>query len=307
MNSNILLVAALVPAIILCVYVYRKDRTEKEPLGLLLKLMALGAVICFPAATLEELVQGIIDDLFMPYTTVVDGQAYLSGSLFYLYHACEYFIGVALIEEGLKFVVLYLVTRNNKNFNSLFDGIIYSVFVSLGFAALENVMYVTSYGLSNALVRAVTAVPAHMFFAVLMGYYYSLWNLCRKAAEKEKQFKSQGFIRANSREFSPGKFLTMSLVMSTAAHGLYDYCCTLDSTLASLAFAVFLAILYVYCFGKIRKFSRIDVSDERYAARLIFFKYPHLQQLAETMPGHPDLQVPQGTVDPEIMEQLTSE
>lgn len=126
--------AALLPAVVLLIYIYIKDRVEKEPIGLLLTLFALGAVICLPAALIEEIFSVVIDGVFSTFAYDIGGSLYLMSGTNKLYVFVSNFIGVALVEEGLKFLILILVTRKNKNFNSLFDGIIYSVFVSLGFA-----------------------------------------------------------------------------------------------------------------------------------------------------------------------------
>ena len=187
LNEILLFFAAVFPAIALCVYVFKKDRAEKEPIGLLFGLFALGALICFPAAMAEEAVLDAIVEVFKSFGRVEDGIVKLSSTAYTFYNIAENFVGIALVEEGLKFLVLYLVTKNNKNFNSLFDGLIYSVFVSLGFAALENVLYVTDSGFHLAIIRGVLSVPGHMFFAVIMGYYYSMWNLYGKANSLEKQ------------------------------------------------------------------------------------------------------------------------
>ncbi|MBQ1224165.1 MAG: PrsW family intramembrane metalloprotease, partial [Oscillospiraceae bacterium] len=135
LNEILLVCAALLPALVLCIFVFIKDRVEKEPFSLLLLLFILGVISCFPAAEIEGVLFSALDGIFAPFTYVKDGVTYLSGISYYIYHALKYFIGVALVEEGVKFLALFLVTRNNKNFNCLFDGLIYSVFVSLGFAA----------------------------------------------------------------------------------------------------------------------------------------------------------------------------
>ncbi|MBO5747296.1 MAG: PrsW family intramembrane metalloprotease [Clostridia bacterium] len=275
-HSFILAAAALLPAVVLCIYVFSKDRVEKEPIGLLLLLLVLGAATCFPAAEIEEIVITAIDKFFMPYTVNVGGVNFLYGDTFKLYNACKYFIGVALVEEGLKWAVLLLVTKNNKNLNSLFDGLIYAIFVSLGFAALENVMYVFRLGLSNAALRAVTAVPGHMFDAVFMGYYYSMWQMHRRARVVEGKLKNMHLINQNAPEFPVAKFLVLSLLVPVLAHGAYDYCCTVGTTGAMIAFIALLIFLYFYCFGKIRKMSKQDMGASVYAAFLLVKKYPHL-------------------------------
>lgn len=279
LNEILLICAALFPAIALCVYVFIKDRVEKEPIGLLLLLLVLGAVSCFPAATIEGVLIGFIDALFSPFVVEMDGTLYLPGILFKIYNAIKFLIGVALVEEGLKFIVLFFVTRKNKNFNSLFDGLIYAVFVSLGFAALENVFYVLENGWINAVTRALMSVPGHMFFAVLMGYYYSLWHMHEKAKLQERSFKKVFLIRDSSPEFSGGKYLGLSLLMPILAHGLYNYCCSLGTLLSMIVLFVFLIFLYIYCFGKIKEMSKADVDDVTFSGAMVLTKHPHLAAL----------------------------
>ena len=277
-NDIFLVCAALFPAIALCIYVFKKDRVEKEPIGLLISLAFLGCVICFPAAEIEGAAFDLIEKFFTPYAVEQDGVKYLTGTAFKMYNACKYFVGVALVEEGLKFLVLVLMTRKNKNFNSLFDGLIYAVFVSLGFAALENVLYVVKNGWINALMRAVMSVPGHMFFAVLMGYYYSMWHMYEKAKRKERSLKRDGLLSPDAKEFSGSRHIVLSLLVPILAHGLYDYCCTDGSTLATIGLYAFLLFLYIYCFGRIKKMSKDDMLDVTYSNLLVLRKHPHLAE-----------------------------
>lgn len=276
-NDALLIVAALFPAIALCIYIFKKDRAEKEPIPLLLGLFLGGVLIAFPAAEAEQFLSGVLDTVFSRFTVATDETAaYLPSHLYKLYAALDNFVGVALVEEGLKWLVLFFVTRKNKNFNSLFDGLIYAVFVSLGFAALENVLYVLSYGWANALIRAATAVPCHMFNAVLMGCYYSFWHMNEKAKSYEKVLKEKLLIPASAPEFSGKKDLALSIVVPVLAHGLYDYCCMLETWLATFALYGFLIFLYIYCFKKIRDMSKSDMKDDTFVLAMLVAKYPQL-------------------------------
>ncbi len=273
--QEILLVcAALFPAIALCIYIFKKDRVEKEPMGLLLLLLGLGAISCFPAAYIEEFIIGIINDIF--------GSMRATDLTIRIYNATYYTVGVALVEEGLKFAIMYFVTCKNKNFNSLFDGIVYAVFVSLGFAGLENIFYVLDYGWKNAIMRAILSVPGHMFFGVIMGYYYSMWHMSNKAAELEKNLKFVGLLTHKIKEFSGTKFLVLSLLVPVLAHGFYDYCCTIGTTLSVIILYSFVAFLYIYCFAKILNISKNDSIDSSFAAAMVIKKYPYLaERIAE--------------------------
>ena len=259
--SLLLIGAGLLPAIVLCVYIYIKDRVEKEPLGLLIKLLIAGVVICFPVVLFEE----ILLDIFK-------GNAIL-----------ENFVGIALVEEGFKLIAVLIFTKNNKEFNSIFDGIVYAVFVSLGFAALENVLYVTQYGWMNALLRAVMSVPAHTFFGIMMGYYYSFWVILDRTAKQERIFKEQGLVEKSVVEYSSIRFAVASIVVPVFLHGLYDYCCTSESLTATIVFIVLLIGMYIYCFGKVRKMSSKDAPVGNYVCALLARKYPELKSYIYNM------------------------
>jgi len=155
-----LLAIAIAPAAILLFWVYQKDKYEREPLGLLFKIMVFGALACVPAAVLEL----IIEPLLM--TGAESGMASLWGIFTYA------LLGVGLVEEGCKYFVLQQSTWRSRHFSQRFDGIVYAVSASLGFAVLENILYVMSGGFSVGILRALTAVPMHCAFGVLMGLQY---------------------------------------------------------------------------------------------------------------------------------------
>jgi len=270
-NIILLVVAALLPAIVLCIYVFCKDRAEKEPIGLLMKLFFWGVLICFPAASLENTVDPLIASGFTALADAFPSQFYIWK---YLYVFIDMLFGVALIEEGLKWIILIWLTKKNDAFNSLFDGLIYAVFVSLGFAAFENVLYVINNGWMVALMRAFLSVPGHMFFSVLMGYYYSLWKITDKAKLVEKEFQNKNVIDRNVRGISAGKYIALSLVMPMIAHGFYNFCATVGEVWAVVLMMVFVLFLYWYCFGKIQALSRADTSIHSYAILMVLRKYP---------------------------------
>lgn len=276
LNDILLICAALLPAIALSIYIYKKDRAEKEPLGLLAVLLLLGVAICFPAAKLERIFSSFMNEWFAPYGQIKNGTLILPTNIFKWYMAIKAFAGVALVEEGLKFLVLVLLTRNNRNFNSLFDGVIYAVFVSLGFAAYENILYVLEFGWFTAFARAVMSVPGHTFFGVIMGYYYTLWNVHRKARLKEQSLINDGLIRGNIQGFPCTRYLVLALIMPVLTHGFYDYCCFVDSRAARIVLYVFMLLLYGYCFWRVYKLSECDASDTGYSDAMVRHKYPAL-------------------------------
>ena len=260
---RIILAVSCLPSILLMIFVYKKDRVEKEPGKLLLLLFVLGAVSCLPAALMESFFSNLIGKVI--------GTAGLHYQLY------ENFLNVALIEELGKFVVLFLVTHKNKHFNSLFDGIVYSVFVSLGFATLENILYVYQYGLGTGLLRAVTAIPSHMFDGVLMGQFYGLWHLSKDVSMTEKMYARMGYIdQITNPETRYRYYLPLSLIIPILTHGLYDFLASIESVLATVIFFAFLIGLYVYCFYKINKISKMDQYETNLIAEILGSKYPYL-------------------------------
>ncbi len=277
MNTVLLIIAAVLPAVLLCKYVYKMDRVEKEPRGLLVILFLAGVVSCFPAAAIEGILGEITDGAFTGLLSL--GVPF--SALDTAYDVITYFIGVALVEEALKWLCLIFITKNNKNFNCLFDGLIYAVFVSLGFAAFENILYVLRYGWVNAFMRGVLSVPGHMFFAVMMGYYYSRWILLERTSEAEKELEALGLIEKREYpSFDCRRDRLMSLIVPILFHGTYNFCCSKGSLIWTMVFYAFVIFMYVHCFGKIKEMSLKDTPSGKKAARLLLDKYPDLYEKA---------------------------
>ena len=221
--------AAVLPAVILLRYIYRHDTVEKEPVGLLLSLLVMGVLSALCSIVLERIGQTLLYWLMdpgSPYFTVVMA-----------------FLVVALVEEGTKFFFLKRRTWRNPHFNYRFDGVVYSVFVSLGFAAYENIQYVLNYGLSVALPRALLAVPAHMSFAVFMGAFYSRAKL----------------MDADGDDWGCRVNLWTGYLVAVLLHGAYDACALSGSNLAVIAFALLVIVMFLTVFFMIKRESATDM------------------------------------------------
>ena len=262
-----LLIAACIPSIVLLVYVYKKDKHDKEPFWLLALLFGLGAAVCFPAAFLERILNENVISTVLPQNSL-------------LYQIVYNYLDIALVEESLKFLVLFLVTRKSKHFNGLFDGIIYAVVVSLGFATLENILYVFQYGWGTALLRAVTAVPGHMFDGVIMGQFYTMWHISKQISTHEQYFASIGLIdKIINPERKYTEYIVSALAVPVLVHGTYDFLATLSGyVVVNIIFIVFLIALYIYSFKKINRFSRNDTDTYAYTISVLEKKYPYLRQ-----------------------------
>ncbi|MBX2897467.1 MAG: PrsW family intramembrane metalloprotease [Cyclobacteriaceae bacterium] len=186
MYGLILLAIALAPGVAIGVYIYLKDQHEREPVGLLMRAFLFGI--------LSVVVTLFISELIGLFVTIDESS--LSEQ------AVHAFLIVALVEEFSKFIFVRGILYKNSHFNEPFDGIVYSVMVSMGFATLENVLYAFNGGMGTAIMRMFTAVPAHATFAVLMGFY-----LGKAKFEHKKSY-----------------YAFHALGVATLFHGAYDYC-----------------------------------------------------------------------------------
>lgn len=237
--NPILIAAAVVPAVFLLIRVYRADRLEPEPSGLLLSLILRGVFATVIAMVLEELGSALL------------GSVYAENSL--PYNIIMYFVIVAFSEEGAKYILLRRRTWRSDAFNCQFDGVVYAVFVSLGFALWENLGYVAMYGLSTALVRAVTAVPGHACFGVFMGVWYGL----------AKRLHGQG------RDGASKLCRVLALLLPALLHGCYDFIASIESVHYGWLFAAFVAILFVLAFILVRRQARHDRYINNYDAEYL--------------------------------------
>lgn len=229
MRFWIYMLAALLPPLYLLRYIFRQDKVEKEPIGLLVGLFVAGVVSCIPAAIWEVIGEGILGIFFREGTK--------------LYSILSAFFVVAVAEEGVKLFFLKKCSWKSPAFNYMFDAIVYAVFVSLGFAAFENILYVFNSGLGTAVARAFLSIPGHMAFSIYMGIYYGRAKLCEKygdAAGCKKNLKT-------------GYWTAVFL------HGFYDACLFIGSGTAMVAFVGFVAVMYGVTIRTIKKASQDDV------------------------------------------------
>ena len=210
--NALLIGAAVLPAFILLVYVYRRDRFEPEPIGLLLSLLLCGVAATILAVIAESVGSAALA-FFLP-----------GGENDPSYGIWMFFVIVALSEEGFKYLTLRLRTWRSPHFNCSFDGVVYAVFVSLGFALFENIGYVL------------------MYFGVFMGAYYGMARRC----ENRGEYGMSSFLRF------------LAVLIPTLIHGLYDYIAMSESDSVSGTFVVFVLVIFVLAFTLIKRLSRKD-------------------------------------------------
>lgn len=228
MATNLIFLA-LLPGILIIVFIFKKDKVEHEPWSLIMKLVILGAVSCVPAALLETYIGGYGANAGFEQGTIE-------------YSFFEAFCVAALCEEGCKYLLLRIGSWRNKNFDYRFDGIVYGVSVAVGFALLENILYVLQGGFYTALMRGVLAVPLHAFCGVFMGVFYG-------AAKK------YSIIGKHGRAF--GAHLC-SILIPIFIHGIYDSLTFMATNLATMILLAFVLFMYIIAFKYVNKFSRED-------------------------------------------------
>lgn len=224
MYYMLLLGLAIFPVIVILFFIYGKDK-NKEPISLLLKLFVSGFASCIMVFLISDAMA-----LFLPF---MRGTLSSKGFVDLILYA---FIGVALVEEFSKWSMTYLVGYNHREFDELYDGLVYAVFVSLGFAFVENIMYViSSSSIQTAFLRAVSAVPSHACDAVFMGYYLSI----------AKQFAIRG------RKKEEKRYLVKSIIIPTIIHGIYDYCLMSGIMILVVVFFIFVIFMYIFSLKKL--------------------------------------------------------
>ncbi|MBQ0059811.1 MAG: PrsW family intramembrane metalloprotease [Lachnospiraceae bacterium] len=236
---RLLIYLALLPVVILLAYVYHLDKIEKEPAKLLLKTLLFGVISAIPALILE-LIMGVgigIVTSILPYTIV--------------YAFLEAFFSAALMEELVKYTAVRLAIWKKPDFNYRFDAVVYCVFASLGFAGIENVLYVMDGGISTAIMRALTSIPGHATFGVYMGIYLGAAKLCQVHGD------TKGY-RSNRLK---------ALLVPILIHGFYDFCLMSENDLLIYIWFAFVVIMDILVMIKLNKASKSDVPFVDYTSQ----------------------------------------
>ena len=222
--SLISFVVSIFPILLIGLLIYKFDK-EKEPSRFLFKLFVLGITSCYPAAIISLILGNSFTEI---------------GNMSFIELFNYVFITIAMIEELCKWFFLYKFTYNHKEFDSSYDMIVYAVFISLGFACFENVLYVFNYGLNIGLFRAISAVPGHACYGILMGIYLGIAKI------KDINNDMNG-----SR-----KYKLLSILIPVVAHGIYDFCLLQGGLFFIVFFVIFIIFLDIYCIIKVKNISR---------------------------------------------------
>ena len=229
----LLLWVALLPPIYLLHLVYKQDKIEKEPKSLVIRTLFFGILSIIPAMILEVILEAVMYGVF--------GYDSDSTSNYLVLILIENIFCVGLVEECCKYLAARTIWKN-KAFNYRFDAVVYAVSSALGFAALENVLYVFDNGLATGLMRAVLSIPLHGICGIFMGIYMGQAKLC-ECRDDRKGKKA---------------FLRRAIWVPTFIHGIYDALASLSSSGGFLLFLAFVIVVDVIAVKRIKAESASD-------------------------------------------------
>lgn len=240
--SDFLIYVALIPVYIILTYIYKLDKNP-EPKKLVNKLLFAGAfgsvAITF---FLSYVIKGVLGDTYELYDTAKSG----------MYLIVNYFVFVALVEEFSKWIVTFIISYRHKEFDEMYDAIVYAMFVSLGFAGLENILYVFSAyfsggdgaAVSLGVLRAFLSIPGHASFGFAMGYFIG------KAKRAEINKSSMASL-----------YLILSIVVPTIMHGIFDSCLSSNKQIYMIVYYIFIIIVNV---GVLYGLLAVSKKNERF-------------------------------------------
>ncbi len=227
------LILAIFPVILFIIWIYLKDKYEKESIKDIIRFYVLGIVVSLLAIVIEELLIDI--NIF-------------TGNINKIYLA---FIVAALTEEGLKALVLIPILLKENIFNEKLDGIIYSVILSLGFASVENMVYifleVPELTYQVGLVRGLISIPAHVMFGITMGYYISKGKFSVEPSKKRE-------------------YLIISILIPVLLHGIFDFILMIEYRWSIILFIVYIGTLYKSNLDKLEEY--VGYSKLRFLRRM---------------------------------------
>ena len=271
-------VMAIVPAWLICYYAYRKDRAEKEPLWLLLVLFLLGAVCYFPAFCIGKEISSVFFNAFSDRISIsADGMIkYSDGNTEFIHQILVSFVSVAFVEEIIKWIALLAATGHSKNFNSLFDGIIYSVVLSMGFLAAKSFHIFIKTDWLTILNRSAELLPVYLSISVVSGLFYTLWHSFKSAGIKEKALAAKKMID-NAKIKSPWWLLSLSLIMPVILHGFHSYVESRFTILFYLLAPLFCILFFVI----VHAVSTKDERDSLISDQIISKAHPEYAGIKE--------------------------
>lgn len=271
---------ALLPTVILCVYVYRKDRVDKEPLSLLLILFLAGAVAFVPSYFIDNALIKALNALFSGGISYSNEGVIIYADTFtkLAYGALRTLASGCLVDFALKWVLLVLITKNNKNFNCLFDGIVYAVSLFFSFAVAESFTFSYGEGIDRFLSYALNLIPSHVYIGLITGIFYTLWHAYKAAEKKESRLISDGTV--NEKRICKSSFmLLLSFIVPLSVNALHSILTFISLSFAAFViFATVIIVCYAFFFVLVSRFSKLDDFEVNIADKIIGKAHPELKE-----------------------------
>ena len=232
MNILIGVLASIIPVLIILTVIYNMGEVKKQPLWVLV-ILFLGGILSWVIVRYISRVLG--NDI---YKSQIEINESLGNKGFFLVS----FGIIAIIEEISKYIVITIMCFKNKYFKNPYDAIMYAVCISLGFAFVENIMYINNYGMGVAISRAIFSIPAHASFGIIMGYYLGVSKLCRDKGE------------ANASALTRYSAFFIPLIF----HGFYDFLLNFNTESIYIIFLIYVIIMYAFVILLLFRLNRVD-------------------------------------------------
>ncbi|NSL53339.1 glutamic-type intramembrane protease PrsW [Calidifontibacillus erzurumensis] len=216
-----IITSGIAPGLALLCYFYLRDKFEVEPIGIVLRTFIIGALLVFPI-------------MFIQYAFMKEGVLQSNWSQAYLLSG--------FLEEFFKWFILYFTVFQHEEFNERYDGIVYGVSVSLGFATIENILYLFANGIEFAFLRALLPVSSHALFGVVMGFYLG----------KGK------FATCKNRRV----WLSLSCLLPVVLHGTYDYILLTIKEHWLYIIIPFMIVLWMIALKKVKEANKLDEPND---------------------------------------------
>ena len=229
----VFILLSFIPIFLILYYIYINDKMEKEPFKLLTIVFIGGIISIFLTKFLANKYQNYIPFLIEENPNLESYKIFLIS-----------FGEIGLIEELSKFIILFILIWKNKNFNYIYDGIVYAVFISLGFAAIENIYYLWDGDFNTLLNRVIFTTPAHASFGIIMGYYYGYAKYYFHMKYQSNAIKS----------FYSGLFFVILY------HGLFDYFLSFDNKYNRIIFVIFSIYIFSNAIYKLKKIENLKMT-----------------------------------------------
>lgn len=225
LENIIVILCVIIPVFLLMLYVYARDQQEKEPIILILIAFFLGIISIFLGRQTWKFILSKIPELA---EEVQNPNLYVKFLISYG--------AIGLIEETTKYIILNIISRN-RNYDYAYDGIVYAVSISLGFALVEGIYYGIENNITVTLVRSILTIPMHMSYGVFMGYYIS-----KSRIQDKRKFY----------------YCYMALLYPIFIHGTSDYMLSIFNEFSLIIYIIYSIIIYILGLKKINELSRFD-------------------------------------------------